>query len=391
MPQARIDMQLLKILFLIFFIFASCSDSLEKKQQVFSRFETKTRQAITDWSLFHRSKKEFIEIYPKTEEEISQIVRLSLENKYSLIVRGFGHSMNGSSVPKEDEILIRTNYFNSFTILDDSNILTEAGISVFDLKEEIEKLGYQFPFVNGGGRGPSLGGFISSGGIQVDPNGNSGIWNFIEEIHFINGKGEPITARKTDELFSYLFGSMGQFGVITKVKIKLADTQKKTFTKSFQKKIIIPYEKDKAMENKDSFLSWIGVFYPEGKKETAQKEMDALFSEYSDIFTFYQNQEYSFSYKGVSAPLLFPANENFRAYEIQFYLKPSVLKTKRFQDFQTKYSRLVSEKNYKRYAQSEILLPDFSYASHFGSNVFSKFYELKKQQDPHFIFGKTIF
>ena len=358
---------------------------------MFSAFETKTRQAITDWSLFHRSKKEFIEIYPKNEEEISQIVRLSIANKYSLIVRGFGHSMNGSSVPKEDEILIRTNYFNSFRILDDSNIEAEAGISVFDLKEEIEKLGYQFPFVNGGGRGPSLGGFISAGGIQVDPNGNSGSWNFIEEIHFINGKGAHVITKKTDELFSYLFGSMGQFGVITKVKIKLADAHKKTFSKILQKKIIIPYEKDKTIDNKDSFLSWIGVFYPEAKNGIAQKEMDNLFSEYSDIFTFYRNQEYSFSYKGVFTPLLYPANENFRAYEIQFYTKPSVLKTKRFHDFQTKYSKLVSGKNYKRYAQAEILLPDFSYANHFDSNVFAKFSELKKQHDPHYIFGKKIF
>ena len=383
-------MQLFKILLFIFFAL-SCSNSLEKKQHVFSAFETKTRQAITDWSLFHRSKKEFIEIYPKNEEEISQIVRLSIANKYSLIVRGFGHSMNGSSVPKEDEILIRTNYFNSFRILDDSNIEAEAGISVFDLKEEIEKLGYQFPFVNGGGRGPSLGGFISAGGIQVDPNGNSGSWNFIEEIHFINGKGAHVITKKTDELFSYLFGSMGQFGVITKVKIKLADAHKKTFSKILQKKIIIPYEKDKTIDNKDSFLSWIGVFYPEAKNGIAQKEMDALFSEYSDIFTFYRNQEYSFSYKGVFTPLLYPANENFRAYEIQFYTKPSVLKTKRFHDFQTKYSKLVSEKKYKRYAQAEILLPDFSYANHFDSNVFAKFSELKKQHDPHYIFGKKIF
>lgn len=375
----------------LFFAVLFCSNSLEKKQSVFSAFETKTRQDITDWSLFHQSKKEFIEIYPKNEEEISKIIRLCLENKYSLIVRGFGHSMNGSSVPKEEEILIRTNYFNSFSILDNSNIEAEAGISVFDLKQEIENLGYPFPFVNGGGRGPSLGGFISAGGIQADPNGNSGIWNFIEEIHFINGKGEAITVKKTDELFSYLFGSMGQFGVITRVKIKLADAQKKTLSKILQKKIIIPYEKNKAIENKDSFLSWIGVFYPETKDGIVQKEMDYLFSEYSDIFTFYRNQDYSFSYKKISVPLLFPANENFRAYEIQFYTKPSVLKTKRFQDFQTKYSKLVSEKKYKRYAQAEILLADFSYANHFDSNVFAKFSELKKQHDPHFVFGKKIF
>ena len=87
-----------------------------------------------------------------------------------------------------------------------------------DLRIFLDTQGFKLPIYPGGCQGntsPTVGGFISGGGISFNNSYKyGGFWENVLEITIINGYGEKKIYNHNDEIFPWLFANYGQLGVI---------------------------------------------------------------------------------------------------------------------------------------------------------------------------------
>ena len=106
--------------------------------------------------------------------------------------------------------------------LKNAAVTAGAGIPIALLNEFIMKESdYALPVANGGGIGPSIGGFFSAGGISYTSEKYGGFWNHVLEVTLVIGNGKIIHVKPDNEIFPWIFGSMGQLGIITEAKLAL--------------------------------------------------------------------------------------------------------------------------------------------------------------------------
>ena len=76
-------------------------------------------------------------------------------------IRGNGHSMNGTSVPRDGELLISTADLCHYRFDESGTITIGAGVAVWDADRFLRTRGYRLLVVNDGGKpASSLGGFL---------------------------------------------------------------------------------------------------------------------------------------------------------------------------------------------------------------------------------------
>ncbi|MCB9033858.1 MAG: FAD-binding oxidoreductase [Chitinophagales bacterium] len=176
-------------------------------------------EPISDKSYFYYSDKEYYEVYSNQVDEIIELVRYASANNLKIKIRGNGHSSNNSTFPSKKEILFRTDSLNKIAIINDSTAFIQSGVILHEAQEYLYNLGYKMIVVNEGGNGPTLGGFISASGIGA--NGDVGFWETIRSINLIDGNCKNINISNTDSTFKWIFGSMGEFGIIVGAEVKI--------------------------------------------------------------------------------------------------------------------------------------------------------------------------
>ncbi|MFH1359136.1 MAG: FAD-binding oxidoreductase [archaeon] len=155
-------------------------------------------------------------VFPESVEEIKEIVRNS---DVDIIPRGGGSGLVGGCVPrKEGSIVIDMRRMNKVLDFDlkSGTVFAEAGVTIKELNEKLKAVGFEFPiFTNDIS---TIGGMVAKG--EISSLGRYGsIKEWIEEIEFVNGRGELVNISKGD--VSDVCGMEGISGVILKVKIKI--------------------------------------------------------------------------------------------------------------------------------------------------------------------------
>ncbi len=163
-------------------------------------------------------------IFPKTQEEVKKIVKL--EN--SLVPRGGGTNLVGGCIPN-DSIVIDLSKMNKVSKLDlkQRTIRVEAGTTIKELNEKLSAIHLEFPIIPYN-LSATIGGMIATNasGDYTLKYGTMKEW--IEEIEFVNGRGELIKTTKSD--ISDVCGMEGITGVITAATLKLIPKTKHSFS-----------------------------------------------------------------------------------------------------------------------------------------------------------------
>lgn len=100
-------------------------------------------------------------VEPDSKEEIKILIENAQINKQKIIVQGHRHSANGSSLGSNDEILLNTSLLNNIKIQTDK-VVVGSGVILEELDEYLKEKGYKLLTKNEGGKGPTVGGFISA-------------------------------------------------------------------------------------------------------------------------------------------------------------------------------------------------------------------------------------
>ncbi len=345
------------------------------------------KKPITDFFQYYQSSSHFQLTAPCSKEEALTTIQTACLKNQKIRIRGNSHSFHGMSLPEFGELLIESHGMNHYLFEQDGSITVGSGITVYDLNDFLLQKGYTLSVTNGGDAAPTIGGFISAGGVGTTSCIFGGFWETVLEIRLIDGQGELRTISYEDKLFPWMFGNLGQLGFIVDVKIKIFKSKPDiNYPKKEQGKITKNYI------HPGDRLCWFTIFTEAGKENEALEFLHFLEEKYANCWHRLDLHKFVLKFISFNPPLLFPRDVPFIALGINGeaidnkpfdYLAISKLE-KEFHNF------VISNKHFRRYFQTEFIPKDFDFRAYLGDKVYFQFLELKKQFDPHYIFNRSI-
>ena len=202
---------------------------------------------LADYGKLHLSSFDYTVLRPDSVDTAVQGWRAALARGAHLRVRGSGHGLSGASLPRAGETLVRTRGLDHYRVEAPGTLTVGSGAILWDIRDFVADHGWQMPVYNGGWAGPSLGGFVNAGGmgLRVPPGErenlaapstasktealhlvsvsekHGGLWAQVTRITMIDGRGSVHDIVPGDVDFPWIFASMGQFGLILEVTLRL--------------------------------------------------------------------------------------------------------------------------------------------------------------------------
>jgi glycolate oxidase FAD binding subunit len=180
-------------------------------------------------------------VYPGSEEEISQVVKLALKENWTVIPWGGGTKIGLGGIPRQVDIIISLSRFTSITDLDLGNltITVQAGITLDEVQKTLASKGRGY-FLR---LDPPFSKFATIGGIVATNSSGpkrflyGSVRDMILGIGFIAPNGDIIgvggkTAKNVSgyDVDKLLIGFLGTLGIITRVTFKLLPFPDKSAT-----------------------------------------------------------------------------------------------------------------------------------------------------------------
>lgn len=333
----------------------------------------------------HKSEIPFYELYPTSLSELCQIIATAYDNNIPIRIRGNGHSMNASSLPKRNELLVRTDKLNYFNINSRNTIKVGAGATVWDLHTTLLQRGYGLKIYNGLGSAATIGGYISAGGVANSclDTMYGGLWNTVEEITLIGNRGDILNVTREDPLFPWIFGSMGQLGIIGEVKLNILEI----------KRHLSPYLFNGLVEKTESVdfqFCPFNLFGPQEKIPDALNQLEALEKKYPNEWQVVSYMEAPFPFNKFNPPLLYPFQKPFVGLALWGVPKKGKMFTKTFLNKLYLEFQVItdSDPSFRRYIQTEWTPKTMDYRKYFGKQTYQKFLKIKNEMDPQSLINK---
>lgn len=170
-------------------------------------------------------------VFPRTEEEISEILRLARSYKVPVIPRGGGAGDIGGVVPVNGGIMLDLKRMNRIVDLDEvSHVVNcETGMYYSDLEQWLNAKGYTTNHLPASMFCSTVGGFVATRGSGVLSSKYGKMEDLIVSMELVLPSGKviktaPVPRHSTGPQFSYLFaGSEGVLAIVTKVTLKIFD------------------------------------------------------------------------------------------------------------------------------------------------------------------------
>ena len=171
--------------------------------------------------------------HPQSEKDVRKLVRAAAEHGVCLVPYGGGTNVSGALACPADErrmiVSVDMRRMNRIVELDEENLVAcvEAGISGKDLERELEARGYTCGHDPDSVELSTLGGWISTNASGMKKNKYGNIEDIVLEATLITATGDIETRHATPrnstgvQPRALLFGSEGNFGIITKAIIKV--------------------------------------------------------------------------------------------------------------------------------------------------------------------------
>ncbi|HMJ93016.1 MAG TPA: FAD-binding oxidoreductase [Allosphingosinicella sp.] len=333
---------------------------------------------IGDYGGYHRSSGEWFRFAPADEDSLRAGLAQAAERSMSLRVRGAGHSMNGSAIPRVGELLIETRALDSWRIEASRSIRVGAGAAIWDVQRLLASLGHGLLVYNDGNAAAStVGGYVSAGGFGAESWRYGGFWESVESIDLVTVGGESLTVGPSDPLFPWLFGSMGQLGIIVAATLKARPLPG-----------ALPLARGSSGRVPASVHDWektiwFSAFVPKPAWGRARRELAAIGGRHSAAWRPRPPYAYAIPFGRFTPPLIHPSSADLVAVGIWGEAPEEGFDFEALRAIDCDFtSWLRANPDFRRYAQSELLFEDFGAGEHFGAGCLAGFRERKRVLDP---------
>jgi FAD/FMN-containing dehydrogenase len=366
--------------------------------EVFSTFKPRiVTQSIFDFSMLRKSSDTFCEVSPTSIDEVCEIVQLAFQNNIPLRTRGKGHTMNGSSLPRDRELLVQIRNLAGIRYEEEGTVTVGAGLVVWTLQDLLSTYNYALPVKHDGYPAASVGGYISAGGFGPNSRIYGGFWENVAQITLVTGRGHIQYVTRDEPLFPWLFGAMGQLGIIVEAKLEITTTG--TIESLYPQGLTIPW--DTILEEemlhgsgppesaRGRRLYWFTYFVPVERFNKALSDIMELQARHIDTFNYRNAYLYPIKHHRVVPPLVYPEATSFIAVGLWGLHEDKTLAgLRKLKAFDSEFARLALENGYRRYIQSELSSGVELYEQYFGQDTYTRFHELKLRQDPKLLFNR---
>lgn len=185
--------------------------------------------------LYGNSLDRFVDLvlYPESENEIQQVIRLAVEHDVCLVPYGGGTNVSGALTCPVAEtrmiVSVDMRRMDRLLWIDEANNLAcfEAGISGKQLELELDRHGYTSGHEPDSIEFSTLGGWISTNASGMKKNRYGNIEDVVLEATLVTPTGNvetnSVTPRNSTGVQPrvFLFGSEGNFGIITRAVLKI--------------------------------------------------------------------------------------------------------------------------------------------------------------------------
>ncbi len=362
---------------------------------------------ITDHGRAVSSAGRYYQVYPDSTEMVAVIVREALQRHAAVRVRGAGHSHHGHSLPRRDETLLRCERLARFSFSAPGTVTVGAGASLWALDDVLRDYGYRLPVLNGGGPGPTVGGFIAAGGIDHASSGLfGGFWDNVRAVTLVDGRGEVLTVTPDDELYPWLFGSMGQLGVFTEATLDIvavgdgAERANGTVSLESAAHDDSPYplsvsgvidghlhamrrRAEVVLEGEQVVVpTWFAVMVPPEEQQGANDLLVATSAAHPLLSQLY-TLTYSVRARGTPVPLVFPGGGDFVSIELHGIMTVADgVGSAALDAFERSLHEAVVAAGWRRYIQVEHMAGSIDWRAYLGDGVYQQWCALKAQHDP---------
>jgi FAD/FMN-containing dehydrogenase/ferredoxin len=165
---------------------------------------------------------------PTTPEAVAAVLKFAASKGVTAIPRGSGSSPFGGSVPVRGGIVIDVSRMDRILEVDPSakTVTVQAGARWADIDQQLEKSGLSL------GTSPSskfstVGGWLATGGMGLNSFSRGHVSASVLSADIVTPDGRTRSLTSKDPEFDALFGSEGQLGVITSVKLSVREKARK--------------------------------------------------------------------------------------------------------------------------------------------------------------------
>ena len=349
---------------------------------------------ITDFSGLRTSAAGYEEAAPRGVDELCSVVRAAYARGTPVRVRAQGHSLNGASLPRSKELLVRTTELRHVRFDARGSVTAGGGIVLWILQSVLQAHGYDLPVLNDGYPGPTLGGYLAAGGFGPRSALHGGFWDNVLSLRLVDGRGQLHDIAASDERFAWLFGAMGQLGIVAEATlaiVPLAGPVSYLHGKALQAPRLVEQHVPLAYAPRgDERLFWFTLFVPHEALVEAHAELRALEQRHQRALRFAERYTYPIRYRGRVAPLVYPEPQTFTATGAWGWLADaSPASLERLLAFDRDFMALAhSRPGWRRYVQSELAAGAEVYLRCFGAARYEDLRRLKSELDPESLLNR---
>ncbi len=179
-------------------------------------------------------------LFPRNEEDVSQILRYCNERKIPVVPRGAGSGFTGGALPVSGGVVLAVEkYMNKILEIDTKNMVAvvQPGVINKELQREVEKLGLFYPPDPASQEYSTIGGNVAenAGGMRAAKYGITK--DYVMALRAVLPNGDIIRAGKKTikdvagyNVAGILIASEGTLAVITEITLKLLSKPRLTKT-----------------------------------------------------------------------------------------------------------------------------------------------------------------
>ena len=316
--------------------------------------------ALDDFSGLHQGATPWCGVRPGTTAELSRTIERASESGTAVRLRGGGHSMSGSSLPRAGELLISTEDLCALRFERPGTVQVGAGALVWTVRAITERFGGAVPVVNHGYPAPTVGGYIAAGGFGDGSGHEGGFWNHVRSATLVDGRGRVHHLDRDAPSFAMLFGSVGQLGCIAEAELVVRGLEGGRYPLG----LVIPRDEVRLADRWSwnatlrrearQRLVWFTLFVAEGEVAGARAALAELERRFAGELALRDRYEYPIAEGALVAPLIHPRAGPFAAIGAWGVPRGSAderLRTTR--SFERAFRTVAAHAGYGRYVQSE--------------------------------------
>ena len=343
-------------------------------------------QAMTDYSMLSRSPTPYCEVLARNAEELSALVSHSKSLDVSLRIRGEGHSLNGSSLPRLGELVVRGDALRHIRFDESGSVTAGGGGVVWDIDRIVAERGFSLPVINDGFPGPSIGGYVAAGGFGASSRVAGGLWESVKRLVVVDGLSRIHELTPADAVFPWIFGSMGQLGYIVEVTLMLNESDAPYplgTTVSSTAAVSTDNAPHTQAMREEPGLVWFTLFTSVAEAKAAGEALMRLEKRYERHAAFRPQYSYLIRHHAVVAPLIYPRCEDFIATGTWGLWAGSPNQYGgRVRAFESDLTKIALIHKWRRYLQTEYVSSISRFREVLGA-AYQDFRILKRQLDPN--------